>query len=308
MGVGLNVQETVSTANTTANSTANKLRVLVTGAGGLVGRAVVEHCRALGDEVLSYEHKTLDIADRKLVRETVLAHQPSVVINCAAWTNVDGCESDLDRAFSVNAFGPQNLALGCKEVGCGFITISTDYVFDGNKSGFYTQLDRTNPESVYAASKLEGERLSALSYERSMVVRTGYVFGRGGTNFLSTVVDRARKGESLKAISDAYGTPTYANDLAERLRELAVTGVPGIYHVVNSGPGVSFEEFTRRVVALLGKGDASVEPVLSSTLNRPAKRPQNSRLRCLLTPTIGLPPLRDWERSLEAFTRDVLLK
>ena len=286
--------------------TEGSLRVLVTGAGGLVGRAVAEYCRALGDVVLSYAHKDLDIADRGMVQERVLADRPDVVINCAAWTNVDACESDLDRAFSVNAIGPQNLALACKEVECGFITISTDYVFDGNKSGFYTQLDRPNPESVYAASKLEGERLSEDAYERSMVVRTGYVFGRGGSNFLSTVVDRARKGENLKAISDAFGTPTYANDLAERLRQLAVAGVPGIYHVVNSGPGVSFEEFTREVVALVGNRDATVEPVLSSALKRPAKRPQNSRLLCLLTPTLGLPPLRPWDAALDEFSRNVL--
>ena len=297
----------MSTASTTASNTETerKLRVLVTGAGGLVGRAVAEHCRALGDVVLSYAHKDLDIADRGIVQERVVADRPDVVINCAAWTDVDACETDLDRAFSVNAVGPQNLALACNEVECGFITISTDYVFDGNKSGFYTQLDRPNPESVYAASKLEGERLSELAYERSLVVRTGYVFGRGGTNFLSTLADRARNGGYLKAISDAYGTPTYANDLAERLRQLAVVGVPGIYHVVNSGPGVSFEEFTRKVVELIGNRDAKVEAVSSSALNRPAKRPRNSRLLCLLTPTLALPPLRDWVRAVEVFTRDV---
>jgi len=296
----------VSTANTTASNTAtgkNKLKVLVTGARGLVGRAVSQHCRTSGDVVLSYEHKDLDITDRALIQETVLAHRPDIVINCAAWTNVDACESDPDRAFAVNAVGPQNLALACKELECIFITISTDYVFDGNKPGFYTQLDTPNPESVYAASKLEGERLSALAYERSIIVRTGYVFGYGGTNFLSTVVDRARKGENLKAISDTYGTPTYADDLAERLRQLSVAGVAGIYHVVNSGPGVSFEQFTRKVLELIGNPDALVEPVASAALNRPARRPQNSRMRCLLTPTIGLPPLRDWESALQEFTK-----
>lgn len=296
----------MSTANTTASNTAtgkNKLKVLVTGARGLVGRAVSQHCRTSGDVVLSYEHKDLDITDRALIQETVLAHRPDIVINCAAWTNVDACESDPDRAFAVNAVGPQNLALACKELECIFITISTDYVFDGNKPGFYTQLDTPNPESVYAASKLEGERLSALAYERSIIVRTGYVFGYGGTNFLSTVVDRARKGENLKAISDTYGTPTYADDLAERLRQLSVAGVAGIYHVVNSGPGVSFEQFTRKVLELIGNPDALVEPVASAALNRPARRPQNSRMRCLLTPTIGLPPLRDWESALQEFTK-----
>jgi len=277
------------------------LRVVVTGARGLVGRALTEHCAAVGDEVLSYGHKELDITDRDAVRQMILGDHPDVVINCAAWTNVDGCESDEERAFAANAAGPENLAAACKEAECIFITISTDYVFDGEKSGFYTQLDKPNPESVYALSKLEGERLSTLAYGRSIVVRTGYIFGRGGTNFLSTVVERIRKGERLKTISDAYGTPTYAKDLAVRLRELAEKNVPGIYHVVNSGPGVSFEEFTRKAVALIGNRDVVVETVSADTLNRPAKRPRNSRMRCLLTENLGLPPLRDWESALQEF-------
>lgn len=277
------------------------MRVVVTGARGLVGRAVTRHCAAAGDDVLSYGHKELDITDREEVRQIILENRPDVVINCAAWTNVDGCESDHAKAFAANATGPENLALACKEAECIFITISTDYVFDGAKSGFYTQLDEPNPESVYAASKLEGERLSALAYERSIIVRTGYVFGRGGINFLSTVVERIQKGERIKSISDTYGTPTYANDLAVRLRELAEKNVPGIYHVVNSGPGVSFEEFTRKAVALVGNREVIVEAVSAEALNRPAKRPPNSRMRCLLTEKIGLPPLRDWESALEDF-------
>lgn len=277
------------------------MRVVVTGGRGLVGAAVTEHCAAVGDEVLSYGHKDLDITDRGAVQKVVRGDQPDVVINCAAWTNVDGCESDRERAFAANATGPENLAVACKEAGCVFITISTDYVFDGAKSGFYTQLDEPNPESVYAASKLEGERLSALAYGGSIIVRTGYVFGPGGINFLSTVVERIKKGERIKAISDAYGTPTYAKDLAVRLRELAEKNVAGIYHVVNGGPGVSFEEFTRKAVALLGNREVVVESVSADALNRPAKRPRNSRMRCLLTEKIGLPPLRDWDSALEDF-------
>jgi len=278
------------------------VRVLITGAAGLVGRAAVEHCGRRGDVVLPYPHKDLDIADREAVHETVLQAQPDIVINCAAWTNVDGCESDEQKAFAINASGPENLAIACREAGCVFVTISTDYVFDGRKPGFYTQLDEPNPESVYAASKFEGERLSAQAYDRSIIVRSGYIFGAGGTNFLSTVVGRAQKrGEKLRAIADMFGTPTYANDLAERLRELAELNIAGIYHVVNSGPRVSFEEFTRKAVALIGNSDAVIEAVSMEALERPAKRPRNSRLRCLLSEQIGLPLLRDWERALEEF-------
>jgi dTDP-4-dehydrorhamnose reductase len=276
------------------------LRVLVTGASGLVGRAVSEYCVNSGDDVLSYDH-SLDITDCQAVRETIVGSQPDVVINCAAWTDVDACESDPEKAFAVNAAGPENLAAACREVGCGFITISTDYVFDGKKSGFYTQRDDPNPESVYAASKLDGERRSSQTYGRSIIVRTGYIFGPGGKNFLSTIVSRARRGEKLTAIHDTYGTPTYSRDLAERLRRLAVQNIPGIYHVVNSGPGVSFEQFTRKTVELIGNSDTVVESISADTLNRPAKRPSNSRLYCELSETIGLSPLRDWQSALAEF-------
>ena len=277
------------------------MKVLVTGAGGLVGRAVGEHCRNLGDEVFLYQHKELDITDRRAVRETILKTKPDVVINCAAWTHVDACESDPDRAFADNATGPENLAAACKEADCRFVTISTDYVFDGEKAGFYTQEDEPNPQNVYAASKLEGERLAAQTNDRVLIVRTGYIFGRGGANFLCTVVDRAKRGEKLKVISDQYGTPTYAKDLAARLRQLAEIGAPGIYHVVNGGDGASFEEFARKAVELVGNPQASIESVSAAALNRPAKRPRNSRLRCLVSETIGLAPLPNWAAALEDF-------
>jgi dTDP-4-dehydrorhamnose reductase len=267
----------------------------------MVGRALRQFCEASGDTVFAYDHARLDIANAEDVSRTVNYRRPNAVINCAAWTNVDGCESDVERAFAVNARGPENLARASRDVNAAFVTISTDYVFDGTKEGFYTQEDEPNPESVYGRAKLEGERRSTLVYDRSIVVRTGYIFGRGGINFLSTVVERALKGEKLKAITDTYGTPTYAIDLAERLRQLAEFNVAGIYHVVNSGPGVSFEEFTRKAVALTGNREAIVESVSTDTLNRPARRPRNSRLRCLLSEKIGLPPLRDWETALAEF-------
>lgn len=264
----------------------------------MVGRALRAFCEASGDTVFAYDHGKLDIADAEDVRRTVDETRPDAVINCAAWTNVDGCESDVERAFAANARGPENLALASRDANAVFITISTDYVFDGTKEGFYTQEDKPNPESVYGRAKLEGERRSTLANDRSIVVRTGYIFGRGGNNFLSTVVERALKGERLKAITDTYGTPTSATDLAERLRQLAELNAPGIYHVVNSGPGVNFEEFTRKAIALIGDCDAVVEPISGDTLNRPAKRPRNSRLRCLLSE-----PLRDWESALEDFVK-----
>lgn len=273
----------------------------MTGAGGLVGRAVSDHCIERGDQVFSYNHSTLDITNSELVQALVAQHRPDLVINCAAWTDVDGCELDRQRAIAVNAEGPENLALACRNTGAGLITISTDYVFDGTKEGFYTQRDNPNPKSVYGISKLEGERRVQHALPRSIVVRTGFIFGSGGKNFLSTVVERAQRGDSLKAIIDAWGTPTYARHLAARLRDLADLNIPGIYHVVNSGEGVSYEEFARAALEAAGLTGAKLEAVTMDSLDRPAPRPVNSRLKCLLSGAIGLPPLPFWHDALLEF-------
>jgi dTDP-4-dehydrorhamnose reductase len=277
------------------------LKVLVTGAGGMVGRAVCEYCASNGDLVFPYDHRSLDIGDAERVRQTLKDDKPDAVINCAAWTDVDACERDRERAFAANASGPENLANASREINAGLITISTDYVFKGDKAGFYTQRDQPDPQSVYAASKLDGERRAQLAYGRTVVVRTGFVFGPGGSNFLSTIIERAKRGERLKAIGDAYGTPTYARDLSRRLRELAQLDLPGIFHVVNAGAGASFEEFALAALDLSGYASTNVESVEMDSLHRPAPRPRNSRLKCLFSEALGLAPLPFWKDSLRSF-------
>ena len=277
------------------------MRLLVTGAGGLVGRAVVAHATAAGAEVTGLDHASLDIADEAAVQSTFDSVRPAAVINCAAWTDVDGCESDPERAMQANAHGPEVLAHACCGFDALFITISTDYVFDGEKEGFYTQRDQPNPQSVYAASKLEGERRAQLSWARTVIVRSGYIFGTGGRNFLSTMVDLARAGKQLSAIEDSYGTPTYAPHLAARLYELAQLDLPGIYHVVNAGEGASFADFARSAFAEAGLDTRALRMVGFASLKRPAARPRNSRLRCLLSPAIGLAPLPDWQDAVREF-------
>jgi dTDP-4-dehydrorhamnose reductase len=280
------------------------LKILITGAGGLVGRALSEHCRAQGDEVFAYDHQSLDIADHQKVAATIAERRPNAVINCAAWTAVDDCEGDPEKAKNVNARGPENLARASRLVDSVLITISTDYVFDGEKEGFYTQRDHPQPISVYGNSKLDGERLAQKEYARTIVVRTGYIFGLGGTNFLSTVLARVQRGDSLKVINDSYGTPTYGRDLAVRLRELAVIDLPGIYHVVNSGDGATFKTFTDEALRLVNHPAGMIESVSMDSLPRPAPRPRNSKLKCLLSEAIGLPPLRSWQEGLAAFVRE----
>jgi dTDP-4-dehydrorhamnose reductase len=277
------------------------MKALITGAGGLVGRALVEQCNGAGDRTISLDHAQLDITDRQRIEATFDSERPDVVINCAAWTDVDGCELDPQRAQTVNALGPEYLALACKRLGISFITISTDYVFDGEKDGFYTQRDKPNPQSVYAVSKLDGELRAQTAWPQTIVVRTGYIFGSGGTNFLSLVPKRARRGEHIKAINDSFGTPTYAPDLARQLRRLAQLNTPGIYHMVNAGEGASFEKFARRAVEIAGLDPGLVQSISLTTLKRIAPRPRNSRLRCLLSEAIGLQRLPFWEEALRNF-------
>jgi dTDP-4-dehydrorhamnose reductase len=277
------------------------VKVIVTGAAGLVGRAVVSSFTARGDAVAAFDHDALDIGDASAIEAAVDAQTPDVVVNCAAWTDVDGCEFDKDRAMRANALGPELLALACRKAGALLITISTDYVFDGAKDGFYTQRDQPNPQSVYAATKLDGERRAQLSWARTIVVRSGYIFGRGGSNFLSTFLDRARRGEHLKVINDSFGTPTFAPHLASSLHRLAEIDLPGIYHVVNAGEGASFAEFAQAAFEITQLDPNLVEEVSFDGLLRPAPRPKNSRLRCLLSEAIGLEPMPSWRDALGEF-------
>lgn len=277
------------------------MKVLVTGAGGLVGRALAAHCSLQGENVCALDHHALDITDELAVSAALDREAPDLVINCAAWTDVDGCELDPERAARANAYGPELLALACRKVDALFITISTDYVFDGEKDGFYTQADQPNPQSAYGISKLEGERRAQSVWERTIVVRSGYIFGSGGANFLSNVLARARSGEPLKVITDSFGTPTYARDLAAQLYRLAVLNLPGLYHVVNSGEGANFEDFSRLALKSAGLDTSLLNPVSMKSLNRPAPRPRNSRLRCLLSEAIGLPPMRLWQDAVRDF-------
>ncbi|MFN2480569.1 MAG: dTDP-4-dehydrorhamnose reductase [Pyrinomonadaceae bacterium] len=277
------------------------MKILITGAGGMLGRAVALDCRARGDEVFAHDRASLDITDAARVADVFARERPDAVINCAAWTDVDACERDPARAFEVNSGAVEILAARSRRAAAAFVTVSTDYVFAGDKRGFYTQRDDPRPRSHYGRAKLDGERRAQAATARCVVVRSGWIFGDGGRNFLSRVVSLARNGAPLSAIADAYGTPTYAVDLAARLRLLAELDLPGVYHVVNAGAGASFYEFAAAALARAGLDETALESVSMDSLARPAPRPRNSRLRCLVSEAIGLAPLRDWRDALGEF-------
>lgn len=274
------------------------MKILVTGAAGLVGGSTIKFCREIGDTVVSAARAQLDITDKESVFSFLEREKPDSVINCAAWTDVDGCETNREKNFADNAYGVGNLALGCRQIGANLVTISTDYVFDGAKADFYTQRDDPNPQGEYAKAKLLGEHLAQNNLARSIVVRTGWIFGAGGKNFLSQMPRLLLADKKIKVIRDSSGTPTYAPDLARRLRELAELDLPGIYHVTNAGDGTTYEGFARSIA---GVDQNLIESVSFADLQRPAPRPQNSKLRCLISEKFGLKPLPRWEESLQNF-------
>lgn len=267
----------------------------------MVARATAEYCRSIGDDVVALTRADLNIASLPKVEASLGEHSPDAVINCAAYTNVDGAETEKQASYDANATGVENLAAVCKKIDSAFVTISTDYVFDGEKSDFYTQRDTPNPSGVYAKTKYYGEILARNQYARSIVVRSGWIYGDGGTNFLSVMHKLLAEGKSIKAISDSYGTPTYAGDLARRLRELAELDLPSIFHITNSGEGTSYAGFAEKVCEIGGFDKKLIEMVSKDGLKRPAPRPASSKLACLFSERFGLEPLQSWEKALEQF-------
>jgi dTDP-4-dehydrorhamnose reductase len=274
---------------------APSLRILVTGAGGQVGSEVAAHLPH--HEVVTLDRAGCDLADRHSVEAAVAAAAPAVVINCAAWTDVDGCEADPTRAGLVNALGVRHLAAACARVDAHLVHVSTDYVFPGDKDGSYDEWDEPGPRSVYGRSKLGGEREVAAHAGSWSIARTSWVFGRRGRNFVDTIVGRAREGAPLRVVDDQRGCPTYAPDLAGALARLAVERRPGLYHVTNSG-ACTWHELAAAAVDLAGLDPSVVGTMSTAELGRPAPRPANSVLSGAAWAAAGLPVLRPWREAL----------
>lgn len=279
------------------------MKILITGAKGMVAQAAIDHCRSIGDEVFALTRQQLDIADRDSVFKIFEQTRPEAVINCAAYTDVDGAETNVEKCYAANAVGVENLALAAKKIDCAFATISTDFVFDGKNQGFYTQRDTPNPLGIYGQAKLEGEIRARNVYARSIIVRSGWIYGAGGTNFLSVLPELLAARKTIKAISDAYGTPTFAGDLARRLRELVELDLPCVFHVTNAGEGATYADFARKVDQLKGFDLNLLEDVSFADLKRPAPRPQSSKLACLFSERFDLKPLPNWEDALAKFLK-----
>lgn len=280
---------------------------LVTGAGGMLGRDVLAKLAAEGVDAVAADRAALDIADPAAVAAAFAEHRPEVVVNCAAWTAVDDAESQEEAALRVNGTGPAVLAEACREHGAVLLQVSTDYVFAGDAGKPYAEDEATAPRSAYGRTKLAGERavLETLP-ETGYVVRTAWLYGAGGGNFVRTMIKLEGIKETLDVVDDQRGQPTWTVDLADRLvalgrAALAGDAPAGVYHGTSGGETTWFG-FTREIFRLLGADPERVRPTTSEAFVRPAPRPAYSVLGHDRWSAAGIAPVRDWHEALaEAF-------
>lgn len=286
------------------------MKVLVTGANGQIGHCLQQQLRAGVWEYLALTHAELDITDPIAVNNIIKKFHPDVVINAAAYTAVDKAESERDLAYAVNRDGPANLARAAKEVNAAILHISTDYVFSGDATDAYTEGDSTNPQGIYGQSKLQGEQAVIAANDKHIILRTAWVFGEHGNNFVKTMIRLGRTNESLSVVADQEGSPTCAHDIAKTLLTIAQYYADGrfiswgTYHY--SGlPYVSWYEFAEAIFVEVERAGLYSKPIPKlmaiTTAEHPtaARRPANSKLNCRkLEKTFGLQPC-DWRLALK---------
>ncbi len=272
------------------------MRLLVTGAGGQLGTDVVLAATRAGHEALGLARASLDITDAAAVSAAVRDLRPTAIVNCAAFTAVDRCETEPEAAQAVNQLGVRHLAAGASETGAHLVQVSTDYVFSGDKAEPYVETDEPDPRSVYGRTKLAGEREVGPGHA---IVRTAWLSGAHGPNIVRTILGKAAAGEKLRFVDDQRGQPTFTADLAPLLVQVAAAGEAGLFHATNTGP-VTWYEFARAVVEAGGHDPLLVSPIATSELQpaRPAPRPANSVLANVELVRRGYPPLRHWSQPL----------
>ena len=283
------------------------MKIVITGAGGLVGREFVRQLSA-SHRVIALTHRDLDIANREAVDVLVASERPELIINCAV-VGVDACELDPSRAWSVNAAGAENLARAASTIDAEFVQLSTNYVFDGERTdgSFYSIEDTPNPVNVYGETKLAGERAVLAACKQSFIVRTSWVFGEGKNNFFSTAKASLIAGQSLRVVTDVWASATYVRDLVSRVTEILSHHRYVTYHVVNSDL-CSYYEFALEVALVLKVSDldaeALIQPVKAAELFRSARRPRYTPLRCLISEELGLVAMRGWRAAAAVYVHD----
>lgn len=293
--------------------------VVITGAGGQLGKELAEWkagspqtdsiqaepsqdglaIAGPGVRLIGLTRSELDITDLKQCRDAMERYRPDAVIHCAAYTAVDKAESEPDEAFRVNAAGTRNIALASREHGAKLAYVSTDYVFDGQGNAPYNEYDPTNPRTVYGKSKLAGEELAKSLHDRYFIVRTSWVYGRHGANFVMTMLKAGADKKTLRVVHDQLGSPTYTYDLAELLLKLVQTESYGVYHASNTGI-CSWYDFAKAIFEESGI-PAEVAPCTTAEFPRPAPRPAYSAMDHCALRANGFQPMRPWREALRDF-------
>jgi dTDP-4-dehydrorhamnose reductase len=283
------------------------MRALVTGAGGQLGSELIAVLGGAGDHVAAASRARLDVTDRQQVLAAILELGPDVVYHCAAWTDVDGCEGDPERALLVNALATRHVAEACRLAGSHLVTVSSDYVFAGDAGRPYVEWDEPGPRSAYGRSKLAGEREATAGCPGSTVVRTSWLCGAGGPNVVKTALRLAADPDrELAFVDDQVGHPTFTSDLAPMLRRLGVARAPGVFHVTNQG-ATSWYGFVAEVLAAAGHDPARVRPIATADLvpARAAPRPAYSVLDGAALRGLGFDALPDFRDPLARLVKEL---
>jgi len=289
------------------------MKILITGISGMLGidlyQALREEHEVIGADTRDFpcspfpSVNKIDITDLEAVKGLFSRLTPHFIIHTAAYTDVDGCEKNADKAYKVNALGTRNVALTCQKLDVPLLYISTDFVFRGDKEASYDEFDEPNPVNIYGRSKLAGENYLKSFLCKYFIVRTSWLYGRWGKNFVATILKLAQGRSPLKVVKDQVGSPTYTKDLSQQIKRLVTSELYGIYHITNSGR-CSWYKFAREILKLAGIKGVKVIPITSGELARPAPRPKFSVLEnyCLRL-SLGN-GMREWKEALKDFLKD----
>jgi dTDP-4-dehydrorhamnose reductase len=282
--------------------------ILVTGAEGQLGSELV---KILSNDyrIIPVDQIDFDITNFKRTMAFVSNVRPNIIIHTAAFTDVDGAEFEQDKAFNVNGIGTKNVAVVAKKIDARLFYISTDYVFDGAKEEPYLETDEPNPINIYGKSKLLGENFVKEELHKFFIIRTAWLYGIGGKNFVKTMLNLAREGRELQVVNDQHGTPTYAVDLARQIKKLLHTELYGVYHSTSQG-SCTWYEFALEIFKnpnTQGLKPITIRPVLTSEFPRPARRPKNSVLENYMLKLQGLDIMPPWKESLGNFLNELYI-
>lgn len=280
------------------------MKILIVGCHGMLGTELMAASAPIHD-VIGVDQQDMDITQLESCLARIGDFRPDAVINAAAFTRVDDCETHEKEAFLVNAYGVENLARAASSVGSLIVHYSTDYIFDGLKPEAYVEEDTPNPMNVYGKSKLLGETFVRRHCPDHLILRISWLFGPNGANFIRTIVDAAGKGSSLRVVSDQKGSPTYAKDVAAQTLKMIAAGCRSTYHVTNSG-SCSWYELASKAVEWAGIKGISITPVPGSEYPRPAPRPANSLLSNARMEQEGLPRMRPWQDAAREYVEGYL--